>query len=225
MICDGTPADCVLIGLGHYSKSPDMVVAGINIGSNVAHFTAFGSGTVGAAIEAAIHGVFGVAFSSHLVEPSGRDLFEEIYEGRMDEKKQRGIFGPMALIASRVISRLDAKRVAMLRKLGVHMLNVNVPYGAGPDAPWEITPFHEFDYGLMFERKVRDDVQFHDSGHGPKSNGKEKDDFQHGGFVFPQDGVKAGTDLDAVSRGSVSITPMTLRADSERLDEVSEILG
>jgi len=61
--CDGTPADCVRVGfLGLEGPLPDIVVSGINLGPNLGSDVTY-SGTVGAAFEAAVRGLPGIAFS------------------------------------------------------------------------------------------------------------------------------------------------------------------
>src|SRR3972149_9251973 len=60
---DGTPTDCVALGvLGLIGRRPDVVVSGINKGPNLGHDITY-SGTVAAAIEAAISRIPGLAFS------------------------------------------------------------------------------------------------------------------------------------------------------------------
>ncbi len=60
---DGTPADCVKMGSRVILKSPpDMVVSGINAGSNAGR-NVLHSGTIGAIIEGAFRGIPGIAFS------------------------------------------------------------------------------------------------------------------------------------------------------------------
>ena len=60
---DGTPADCVKMGIRNImGESPDVVVSGINHGSNTAINTIY-SGTVSAAREAAIMDVPSIAIS------------------------------------------------------------------------------------------------------------------------------------------------------------------
>ncbi len=58
---DGTPADCVALGLYHWDGA-DLVLSGINLGSNLGH-EIWHSGTVAAAKQAALLGVPAVAFS------------------------------------------------------------------------------------------------------------------------------------------------------------------
>ncbi|CAG5016288.1 5'-nucleotidase SurE [Dyadobacter sp. CECT 9275] len=78
--CSGTPADCVKLAK-HYvlkDRKPDLVVSGINHGSN-SSISVLYSGTMSAAIEAAIEGIPAIGFSlcdytedadfEHAVEP------------------------------------------------------------------------------------------------------------------------------------------------------------
>ncbi|MDE2853576.1 MAG: 5'/3'-nucleotidase SurE [Chloroflexota bacterium] len=59
----GSPADCIALSLlGLIDERPDIVVSGINRGENMAQDLTY-SGTVTAALEAAIHGLPAVAFS------------------------------------------------------------------------------------------------------------------------------------------------------------------
>ena len=58
---DGTPADCIMLGV-HNGGTPDVVVSGINLGSNLG-FDVTSSGTVAAALEGTSAGIPSVAFS------------------------------------------------------------------------------------------------------------------------------------------------------------------
>ena len=59
----GTPADCALLALeGGLCGRPDLVISGVNIGPN-AGLDIFFSGTVGAALQAAMHGIPTLAVS------------------------------------------------------------------------------------------------------------------------------------------------------------------
>ena len=61
---DGTPTDCVILALNHFMKSekPNLVLSGVNAGRNAADDVTY-SGTVGAAWEATVLGVQGIALS------------------------------------------------------------------------------------------------------------------------------------------------------------------
>ena len=61
--CHGTPVDCVKMALNHLlSKKPDLVVSGVNHGSNSAT-SVFYSGTMGAALEGCINDIPSIGFS------------------------------------------------------------------------------------------------------------------------------------------------------------------
>lgn len=61
----GTPADCVYLAVHHLlDRHPDVVVSGINPGSNLGNDIHY-SGTVAAAREACLHGLVAVSVSLH----------------------------------------------------------------------------------------------------------------------------------------------------------------
>ena len=62
--CSGTPADCVKLAKHHilHDRKPDVVVSGINHGSNTSISVLY-SGTMSAALEAAIEGMPAIGFS------------------------------------------------------------------------------------------------------------------------------------------------------------------
>lgn len=76
---EGSPADCVLAGLYHVMKDakPDLVLSGVNRGNNSGENVLY-SGTIGGAIEAALHGVKAIALSQFFGPENARlaDPFE-----------------------------------------------------------------------------------------------------------------------------------------------------
>ena len=61
--CSGTPVDCVKLALGNLMpRKPDLIVAGINHGSNASICVHY-SGTMGIAIEGAFNGIPSIGFS------------------------------------------------------------------------------------------------------------------------------------------------------------------
>ena len=62
--CDGTPTDCVLIGIKEVlkGKKPDLIISGINEGANLGDDLTY-SGTVCAAMEGALLGINSLALS------------------------------------------------------------------------------------------------------------------------------------------------------------------
>lgn len=63
---EGSPADCVLAGLHDVMQGtpPDLVLSGVNRGNNSAENTLY-SGTIGAAMEAALQGIPAIAMSQY----------------------------------------------------------------------------------------------------------------------------------------------------------------
>jgi 5'-nucleotidase len=104
---DGAPSDCVALGLlGFIPEKIDLVVSGINPNANIGHDVTY-SGTVTAAMEAAIGGVPGIAFS--LDAP-------EYNQDKLD-------YAPAARIARRIVTTIVNN--GMVSHI---LLNVNIPY-------------------------------------------------------------------------------------------------
>jgi 5'-nucleotidase len=101
---DGTPADCVVLGV-HNLPRPDLVVSGINIGSNLGYDLTH-SGTVAAAIEGTSLGIPSLAFSLRAGD------------GDLD-------FAPCAAYAARLAARVLEHGLP-----DKTLLNVNFPTGA-----------------------------------------------------------------------------------------------
>ena len=85
---DGSPASCVKFGLDNIlypaGIKPDVVVSGVNHGSNAATASLY-SGTIGAAMEAAVNGIPGIgvsldSFDSDADFSAVKELFPEIFE-------------------------------------------------------------------------------------------------------------------------------------------------
>lgn len=65
---DGTPADCVALGVFNWEQV-DVVLSGINLGSNLGNAT-WHSGTLAAAKQAALLGIRGIALSAPVTDES-----------------------------------------------------------------------------------------------------------------------------------------------------------
>jgi 5'-nucleotidase len=63
---NGTPADCVALGLFHLEQQADVVLSGINLGTNLGN-SAWHSGTLAAAKQAVLFGFRGIAFSTPVI--------------------------------------------------------------------------------------------------------------------------------------------------------------
>lgn len=84
--CNGTPVDCVKLGINEIlDKTPDLIISGINHGSNAAICVAY-SGTVGAAMEGCVFGVPSFALSLEDHAPDA-DFTETLRYGRVVAEK------------------------------------------------------------------------------------------------------------------------------------------
>jgi 5'-nucleotidase len=118
---EGSPADCVKLGLCEYlPRRPDLVVSGINYGLN-AGINVLYSGTVAAAIEGAFFGITSIAVSLEF-----------------DEHAQ---FDRAAQIAGSVIEQIGRQGVRQPR-----LYNLNIPTRAVADGHPEV---HVVPMGLM----------------------------------------------------------------------------
>jgi 5'-nucleotidase len=64
---NGTPADCVALGSHNWAEGIDLVLSGINLGTNLGN-AIWHSGTLAAAKQAALLGIRGIAFSTPVTE-------------------------------------------------------------------------------------------------------------------------------------------------------------
>lgn len=92
-IDNGTPSDCIYLGLHSLfqDKKPDLVVSGINLGSNMGEDITY-SGTVAGAMEGSIYGIPSIAISQVLKDDKQRkdfslaqrcikEIVEKIFQG------------------------------------------------------------------------------------------------------------------------------------------------
>ena len=103
---DGAPSDCVALAmLGLIPESIDLVVSGINPNANIGHDVTY-SGTVTAAMEAAIWGIPGVAVS--LDSPDN-------HLGDIE-------YGPAGRVASMIVNKLIEHQLANKTILNVQFI-------------------------------------------------------------------------------------------------------
>ena len=178
---EGTPADCVQIAsFGLLEAKPDLVLSGINIGSNKGSAFASGSGTLGAALEASNIGVGGVAFSAMSVG-DWHDWVEWVYTEEAIEMWTR-----LAVVAADIASAIIATGFPG----GVDVLSVNMPANAGLDTPRRVTTLARTTYGSLF------------AGNGSGVYSHSFDGILH------TEGDLDGSDLQILDEGMISITPI-----------------
>ncbi|MBC7109948.1 MAG: 5'/3'-nucleotidase SurE [Archaeoglobi archaeon] len=122
----GTPTDAVIIGIfAKMPSKPDLVISGFNIGENLSTESVTTSGTIGAALEAATHGIPSVAISVEVREEA--EKFDEIPKT-----------GDLRI--GKKFLRILAKKILQdgLPE-GVDLLNVNIPYDADDSTEVRIT--------------------------------------------------------------------------------------
>lgn len=110
---NGSPADALHLSRVILGKEPDLLVSGINSGDNTSMHSVFTSGTVAAALEAAIIGVKSVAFSIHARRPT---WFSPLQDNSVHLKTA-------AKIAAKIV---DLMLKEPLPK-NIDLLNVNFP--------------------------------------------------------------------------------------------------
>lgn len=133
---DGFPADCVLVGLQVLMKEnpPDLVLAGVNRGHNVAEDVVY-SGTAGAAMEGGLNGIPSVAMSQFYASGPERpaDLWDPAREWGL--RALRAVIGMPFARRSFYSVNFPAVRPEKVRGISV------CPQGLRAEATFEIIPY------------------------------------------------------------------------------------
>ena len=192
-VADGFPADCAQLGIHSlFGEKPRMVISGINVGLNNGLGFFLSSGTVGAAAEGWIAGLPAVTFSTG-------DFQDHRSWADMAWSDESAPFWKQAAEVSVDVlqSILDVGYPS-----GVDLLNVNFAADVGIDAPRRITDIAKVGYDNIFREA---------------SPGRFVHDFGTGLRI---DADLAGTDVDALEKGWLSITPVRL-AHGAPIDEAT----
>ncbi|HEX5763337.1 MAG TPA: 5'/3'-nucleotidase SurE [Solirubrobacterales bacterium] len=172
---DGTPVDCVRFAdLGLLGGRPDLIVSGINHGSNLGDDITY-SGTVAAAFEGIILGIPAIAVS------------QQSMAGGMGYVSGRFDFGLAAPLTAQLVRRLIEEPMPPET-----LVNVNLP--AGEATGIEVTK--------LGKRLYNDELKLVDE---DTESGRRR--YEIYGFE-PSFEDEEGTDLSAVARGRVSVTPI-----------------
>jgi 5'-nucleotidase len=191
---DGTPSDCVRVGLtGVYGPPPDLVVSGVNLGGNMGVDVAY-SGTVAAALEAVVRGLPGLAFSVEERTPGWLDEAVPLLRAIVAQALEHGSPTATALnvnLPDRPLADIRAPRVT---RLGGASCHDRLLLAADGDARVAIA-----------DGDARDA-----SGDGAEAARE---------YAVPCDRAPAehwaATDFEAVAAGHVSITPLTYELFAE----------
>ena len=192
---NGTPADCSQIGIHNQGDRPDLVLSGINIGANAGSAYVMGSGTVGAALEASISNVPAIAFSG--MSWNDWDGFNRF----VLSDESASYWERMGEVCARVTE-------SVLRNgfPDCDVLNVNIPVDAD-------------------ETTTMAGVRVADTAYAAVFSGSGVGDYAHDYTGLSH--VEAGedTDIAALQRGEVAVTPLRLRFGSTPGPELDAILG
>lgn len=178
----GYPADAVQVGAVYFDDPPGLVVSGINLGYNFTSIGALASGTIGAVFEARALGVPGVAFSAE-----GRGDWLQWYK-RASSPDSAPVWEGLAGLCAGLLADVLAA------DLPGDVINVNVPWDAGPDTPRRLAPLAPVSYGQLHRRNP--DGTF---GHRYRADRGEMLD-------------AAGCDTAVALRGEIAVTPILLPA-------------
>lgn len=195
-LLDGTPADCVQIGLYDLVETrPKLVLSGINIGLNIGRARTLSSGTIGAAIEGSIDGVRAIA-ASLSIPMTMRDNKTDFYH-----PKNYPLFDNAAQITTKVASIVMQKSFA-----GIDLFSLNIPFDATVTTPIRITSLFTTKYGRLFHRN--------------------KDTFLHQTPPIQFKNMEEQTDLKALHDNNISLTPMNISfAAKSRIQNVEQIFN
>ena len=179
----GKPADCAHIGIHNLcSPKPALVVSGINMGTNSGLAFTLGSGTIGAAVEGFLAGVPSVAFSLDLPEPAFA-LWRRCrqLDPALDE---------LVAAAAAVAAEIAAEILRGGLPAGADMIAVNMPVNARRESPRCLTGLARMSYGPLFARR------------------EDESHFAYHSCQVQLVGDGANSDVEALARGEVAITPL-----------------
>ncbi|WP_299269355.1 5'/3'-nucleotidase SurE [Halorientalis sp.] len=197
---DGTPADCVIAGLGTLVPDADLVVAGCNQGANLGAYVLGRSGTVSAAVEATFFDVPAIAVSLYVPVSTDTSYTEmNVAQSAYGNAARATRYLAEHAIDAGVFERAD-------------YLNVNapVPEQSGDD-PAEMAVTEPSKAYMMDAERDGGEITLHDRIWQLMGEGDIPD---------PE-----GTDRRAVVDGKVSVSPLTAPHTTEHheaLDALAE---
>jgi 5'-nucleotidase len=190
--CDGTPTDCVRVGLlGGLAAAADLVVSGINHGANLADDVTY-SGTVGAGLEAAILGTPAICLSQQT--PTG--TFSVNYQ---EDLESAGLSYDFSFAAAHGASL--ARSVLRARPAEPVVLSVNYPATRGGTTS-VLTRAGRRDYPRAAVPEWADDGDVH-----------WLYLFGEPDEIIPETDASFGTDIGALRAGYISVTPLSFAVE------------
>jgi 5'/3'-nucleotidase SurE len=191
----GTPADCADIGMFQLCAAvPNLCISGINVGINAGWPYFSNSGTVGGAMQSAVTGVPALAVSAKL----SAEVFSQWTSRVPGAGVAGGQWDRLAQAGARVCRILvDCKFWEICP-----LCSINLPYESDCATPIEITALDQCRYSRVFDRV-------------------DSRTFRHAGSLsFVGRGLTPHSDLDALDRGVISVTPIELGGRSGVMDDL-----
>ena len=199
---DGNPTDCVYLGLKAIYKNevyPDLVLSGINLGSNMGEDVTY-SGTIAGAMEATLYGIPSMAFSQVLQDKKNSSKFD---------------FGLAKKVVSDLVKKFFEKKLPFD---GRRFLNINIPQIAIDQCKgYQVTQkgFRLYKNDAVYRKDPRG-REYYWLGLQPLA-WRERDENE----IQKQ----IPSDFNATKNGYVSITPITLNLTSyESLEQTKRWL-
>jgi len=192
-VIDGTPVDCVVAGLSSLCPETDLVVAGCNQGANMGAAVLGRSGTVSAAVEAAFHGVPGIATSMYIPSP----------DWEKDSQPPRESYGPAVDATTYLAARaFDAGLFEV-----ADYLNINAPSAKVCNGEMAVTkPSHVYELSSQQSGDQIDVVN------------PIWEKLAHGDISDPD-----GTDRRAIMENAISVSPLTAPHSTERTAALEDL--
>ncbi len=221
----GTPADCVGVALSSLCQSPpDLVLSGINLGTNAGIPFYLNSGTVGGARQAFCHGYRAIAVSSLI--PGA--IFSRCREE--DEHVATEFAADFSRIAKNVCRLLGLIAAAdSSTKLWqeTDIFTINVPWELSETTPVVAAPLERVIYGTLFNEleKGQGSSPAADQERFVGSRSFRAYEHHFKGFAA-RDSERAG-DVTALRNGAAVVTPVAYtptEADFQRCAKIQTVL-
>ena len=144
-VVSGTPSDCTFLGLGNlFKERPDLVISGINLGTNCGRAFTASSGTVSAALAGYLGGCRSVAVSAK-VPPI---VFEQWGRHELKSLEQyQANWRNVAEIAAGIIINLIKVNIWKFADVPA----IDLPWNATADTPVRVTTPGSTYYSQMFD--------------------------------------------------------------------------
>jgi 5'-nucleotidase len=145
-LVDGTPADSVSLGIHHlYPNKPDLVISGVNMGTNAGLPFFLSSGTIGGAAEAFLTQVPSISISLELT----KQVYAYWNTHNLNQLDEFSDFWKRVCLIAADIS----KKIYDLNPWGeVDFFSVNIPWDVHESTPRRITRITRGYFGNLFVR-------------------------------------------------------------------------